>query len=586
MYERFYAFTADPFRLNPDHRFCFNHDNFTNAKAYIDYALHRAEGFVMITGAAGTGKTTLVHDLLEHLAQQEIKVATLMNTRLDAENLLRMIAHAFGIETQALNKAMALQELLSFLVQQYQNGKRSLLIIDESQDLSIDALEELRLLTNIQQAGQPLLQIMLIGQESLRDLVRNKELEQLQQRLLAAWHLEPLNPQEVLGYIQHRLSKAGWRGDPEFMPGVVPAIHQFSGGVPRLINLICSRLLLHGCIEELHTITPAAIQCVLKELQQEELPYFIASSVKCQPATMANAIQFDWTRVDVGLAARTPSLNAALPAPPPLNQILQHEDDAHWEADKTAEAAQQNVPAPRRRWPLVLLFCGIVVGASTTALVPEAALVPGFIVWQPLLHKALIWLDAVITPLQTAVPPSEPIQSPVAEITPEEVIPPPIVSFSEQPGVLAAAPEINNMESPSATASRNALESMTTSVQPAAAPTTVALPTTTAVSFMRNSVELEPQSVSHLEGICAQLQQLPIANVEVIGYSDRYGNQAYNLELSRRRAEAVAAYLVAQGVARERLRVEGRGPREQPVVLDGVASTAANRVVELTFVVK
>jgi general secretion pathway protein A len=567
MYERFYSFTADPFRLSPDHRFCFNHDNFAKAKAYIDYALHRAEGFVMITGKPGTGKTTLVHDLVERLAQQEVKVATLMSTRLGAEDLLRMTAHAFDIDAKAPNKALVLQELLSFLTRQYQCGKRALLVIDEAQDLSAEALEELRLLTNLQQAGQPLLQVVLIGQESLRDLVRSKELEQLQQRLLAAWHLEPLNPQELIGYIQHRLLKAGWRGDPEFKPGVMPSIHQFSGGVPRMINLVCSRLLLHGFLEELHAITPADIQFVLAELQQEELLPFTDNAATPQPA----AAQFDWTRLDAGLTARRQPAEVAAPIPPPLNQILQHEDDAHWEADLAA--VHTTHPPPHRRWLLVLLLGGIVIGAGTTIYVRES------ITWQQLFNETLTWAHTALLPAEPAAPVVAPI------VLPEVIKPPPVVAFTTQPGVLATTPEIateTQIETQPSTqaiaaASQNALDSMTTSTQvPAAAPLM-----TTTVSFERNSVEVAPQFASNLAALCAQLRQLPTARLEVIGYSDRYGNQAYNLELSRRRAEAVATYLVAQGVARERLRVDGRGPREQPA---GLAGTAANRMVELTVV--
>ncbi|AFL76074.1 AAA family ATPase [Thiocystis violascens] len=322
MYERFYGLTADPFRLSPDHRFCFNHENFARAKAYIDYALHRAEGFVMITGKPGTGKTTLVYDLLDRLAGRDIKVAMLTSTRLGAEDLLRMTAYAFGLGSKASNKAMVLQSLMEFLRQQYQHGKRALLIIDESQDLSASALEELRLLTNLQHSGQPLLQIVLIGQESLRDLVRSREMEQLHQRLLAAWHLEPLGPLETVGYIQHRLAKADWRGDPAFKPGVMQTIHGFSGGLPRMINLFCSRLMLHGFIEELHVISLADAEFVLGELRQEELAPRTFSSVgdlpekfegmstldaveqgqaDVVPATGSNS-DVDWSRIDTGLS--------------------------------------------------------------------------------------------------------------------------------------------------------------------------------------------------------------------------------------------------------------------------------------------
>ncbi len=595
MYERFYGLNADPFRLSPDHRFCFNHDNFAKAKAYIDYALHRAEGFVMITGRPGTGKTTLVHDLLERLTQQDVKVATLMSTRLGAEDLLRMTAYAFGVDAKAPNKATVLQGLLNFLVQQYQYGKRALLIIDESQDLSIEALEELRLLTNLQQAGQPLLQIVLIGQESLRDLVRSKELEQLHQRLLAAWHLEPLSPQELIGYIQHRLIKAGWQGNPQFKPGVMQAIYEFSGGVPRMINLVTSRLLLHGFIEELHTLTPADIQFVLGELQQEELiPRSSVTESDQMPTAAANA-QTEWARIDRGLVV-TPTVAPATPpvAPPPLvsspppkpptpslSQILQHEDAANLESEVAAALAWQQTPiappAPRRRWrvPIIMALVLVLLGGGVFY-------AREFIAWRPLVQRVLAWLPNLSSP-----EPPQPAPAPPRIVSPPVPAPLPVVPpVASQPGLLTTAPMTTAVvptvgaELPArVAASQAAFDSMTTAITPS--PPRPVAPTPLAVSFARNSVTVEAQFDSALKAFGAQLQQMPTARVDVIGYSDRYGNPTYNLTLSQRRAEAVAAYLVTLGVAQDRLRVEGRGPRE---TTDNDAAPTEGRVVELTVI--
>ncbi|MBK1640328.1 hypothetical protein CKO12_00205 [Chromatium okenii] len=613
MYERFYGLNADPFRLSPDHRFCFNHDNFAKAKAYIDYALHRAEGFVMITGRPGTGKTTLVHDLLERLTQQDVKVATLMSTRLGAEDLLRMTAYAFGVDAKAPNKAMVLQGLLNFLVQQYQYGKRALLIIDESQDLSIEALEELRLLTNLQQAGQPLLQIVLIGQESLRDLVRSKELEQLHQRLLAAWHLEPLSPQELIGYIQHRLIKAGWQGDPQFKPGVMQAIYQFSGGVPRMINLVTSRLLLHGFIEELHTLTPADIQFVLGELQQEDLiPHAPMSERPDETPPSAAALasaaataKADWARIDCGLVAAPPLAPVTPPAAPPvppspqtaapsktspppsLSQILQHEDAANLESEMTAALAWQTPvpppvsPAPARNWrlPVVMALILVLLGGG-------AFYAREFIAWRPLVEQVLAWLPSM---MPAAPPQPESPPPPARIVSPPIPAPPPVVpQFTNQPGLLTTAPVTTptavvptvGAELPArVAASQAAFDSMTTSLTPP--PPRPVAPARLAVSFARNSVVVDTQFDSALKAFSAQLQEVPTARAEVIGYSDRYGNPAYNLTLSQRRAEAVAAYLVTLGVARDRLRVEGRGPRE---ATDMDAAPVEGRVVELTVI--
>ncbi|TVP84174.1 MAG: DUF2075 domain-containing protein [Thioalkalivibrio sp.] len=271
MYEAFYGLNADPFRLSVEPRFCFPHRSYARAKAYVEYALHRAEGFVMITGSPGTGKTTLVNDLLEHLPKREVVTTTLVSTQLEADDLLRMTAYGFGLESQAPRKSQVLQRLMEFFAQMHQQGLRTLLIIDEAQDLAPTALEELRLLTNLQRAGQPLLQIVLLGQEPLADMLRRPELEQVHQRLIAAWQLQPLDLKETIGYVRHRLEQAGWRGDPAFEPGVLKLVHAFSQGIPRRINLICSRLLLHGAISELHTLTANDARGLIEELRQERL---------------------------------------------------------------------------------------------------------------------------------------------------------------------------------------------------------------------------------------------------------------------------------------------------------------------------
>lgn len=273
MYEHFYHLKAEPFRLSPDHRFCFNHQSYAKAKAYMQYAFERAEGFVMVTGRPGTGKSTLVNDLVDTLSSSGAKVAKLVSTQLEASDLLRMVAHAFGLQTENLDKATILQRLDKLLMSHHNDGRRALLIIDEAQDLSSSALEELRLLTNLQLNNQPLLQIFLLGQEELRALVQGPGMEQVHQRLVAACHLEQLKEDETKAYIIHRLEQVGWQGDPAISNVVYPVIYRFSAGIPRRINQVCSRLFLHGGIEGCHKLGVEDIKVVIAELQQEQLAF-------------------------------------------------------------------------------------------------------------------------------------------------------------------------------------------------------------------------------------------------------------------------------------------------------------------------
>ena len=281
MYETFYHLTSEPFRLSPDHRFCFSHRSYARAKAYMQYAFNRAEGFVMVTGRPGTGKTTLISDLTESLPRSQVSVGTLVTTQLEAEDLLQLVAHAFGLNLPMTNKASVLQYFNSMLQREREKGRRALLIIDEAQNLTRSALEELRLLTNLQQDNQPLLQIFLVGQEELRDLVMSRRLEQLHQRIVAACHLNPLDEHTTREYVLHRLHHVGWHSDPALDEAIFPYIHKYSLGIPRLINLICSRLLLHGMVEELHALGEEDVRTAIESLAVEQLlPTTLAEETK------------------------------------------------------------------------------------------------------------------------------------------------------------------------------------------------------------------------------------------------------------------------------------------------------------------
>ncbi len=271
MYAEFYGLSEDPFRLTPDRQYRFDHPSFRKAWAYLRYGIQRAEGFIMVTGRPGTGKTTLIGAFLEELPADSFRVARLLSTRLEGGDLIRMVAYAFNLPAERQDKATLLREIEGALKRDRQAGRRGLLIVDEAQDLPASALEELRLLTNLESDGAPLVQIFLVGQEELRDIVSSREMEQLHQRLIASCHLKPLSLKESFGYVRYRLQQARWDGDPVITPNVFGALVQASGGIPRRINQICSRLLMHGFVEDKHRLGVADLRIVLKELREERL---------------------------------------------------------------------------------------------------------------------------------------------------------------------------------------------------------------------------------------------------------------------------------------------------------------------------
>lgn len=271
MYSEAYHLHADPFRLSPDERFCFRHQSFARNKAYLDYALERGEGFVMITGSPGSGKTTLLNDVLANADKSHRPIARIVTSQLDANDLLRMVAYSFDIQSHEVDKASLLHQIEKFLIDKFSQSQHSLLIIDEAQALNKAALEEIRLLTNLQIDSKPLLQVFLVGQNNLLDLIQDPEMEQLHQRVIASSQLEPMKAEETEIYVIHRLRMAGWDHDPLISRGALRRIHLFSQGVPRIVNQLCSRLLLYGSVEDLHRLDSNDVQNVINELHQEHL---------------------------------------------------------------------------------------------------------------------------------------------------------------------------------------------------------------------------------------------------------------------------------------------------------------------------
>lgn len=273
MYESFYNLNAKPFALSPDPYFYFGSKEHNRVLAYLRYGINQAEGFIVVTGDVGAGKTTLVRALLEELADnRDIITSQLVTTQLEPDDLLRMVASSFGLKQEGLQKATILRNLEAFLQQQSRAGKRVLLVVDEAQNLLPHSLEELRMLSNFQIGNRSLLQSFMLGQGEFRDTLRSDTLEQFRQRIIASYHLGPMGLDETRGYIEHRMHVVGWDNDPTFTHGAFAEIFNYSGGIPRRINTLCDRVLLYSYLEELHEISDKTVKDVIRELS-EELPY-------------------------------------------------------------------------------------------------------------------------------------------------------------------------------------------------------------------------------------------------------------------------------------------------------------------------
>lgn len=269
MYESYYGFSAKPFQLNPDPSFYYGSRGHRRAMAYLEYGLHQNEGFIVITGEIGAGKTTLVRNLLQKLEESKVVAAHLVSTQIDADDILRLVAAAFGIPSKGIEKADLLLALEAFLVSVTASGKRALLIVDEAQNLTPRAVEELRMLSNFQLEDHALLQSFLVGQPEFRETMQSGHMQQLRQRVIASYHLGPMDADETRAYIEHRLKRVGWKGDPRIEPSAYSAIYAFTGGVPRRINTLCDRLLLASFLSERRVLTEPHVEEVIKEIREE-----------------------------------------------------------------------------------------------------------------------------------------------------------------------------------------------------------------------------------------------------------------------------------------------------------------------------
>jgi general secretion pathway protein A len=276
MYESFFKLRIKPFDLLPDPRFIYLSKSHKKALTYLDYGIRERSGFILLTGEVGSGKTTLIRDLLEK-HYEHVVLSKIFNTRVNSEQLLAMINDDFGLAVQGKDKVTLIRDLNGFLIDQYAGGNQPILIIDEAQNLSPDLLEEVRMLSNLEASNSKLLQIILVGQPELRTILAAPELRQLRQRININCHLQALSRAEIELYIARRLEVAGNSTAVHFSPESLDVIFRYSRGIPRLINIICDFLMLSAFAEETTELTIEMIHDVIGDLDFENY-YWMASA--------------------------------------------------------------------------------------------------------------------------------------------------------------------------------------------------------------------------------------------------------------------------------------------------------------------
>ena len=265
MYIDHYGLREHPFQMTPDARLFYPSSGHSRAYAHLMYGLAQREGFIVVTGEVGAGKTTLVERLCEELDPQGFVVARIVTTQVSGDDLLRLVADAFGAPADG-DKASVLRGVIARLKAA---DRRHLLIVDEAQALSPAGLEELRMLSNVTEGGRAVLQTILLGQPQLRGLLASPDLDQLRQRILASYHLGGLSREETHAYVEHRMRAVGWIGEPTWEEGALDLVHRYSGGIPRRINRLCSRVLLGGALEQSAVLTAPMVEATALELEED-----------------------------------------------------------------------------------------------------------------------------------------------------------------------------------------------------------------------------------------------------------------------------------------------------------------------------
>jgi len=325
MYEEFFGLRKKPFELVPDPEFIYLSRSHRKALIYLDYGIRERAGFILLTGDVGSGKTTLIRDILNK-RYERVTLSKIFNTRVTSEQLLAMINDDFGLPVAGKDKVSLMRDLNDFLLEQYASGHQPILIIDEAQNLAADLLEEIRMLSNLECATGKLLQIILVGQPELRETLAAPELLQLRQRISINCHLKALSREEMAHYVCHRMEVAGNRDALVFPPATLDLVYQYSRGIPRLINIICDFLMLSAFAEEVREITVEMARDVVGDLDFEQHFWGNGGAVEPQPERAA-AVEA------TGTTAQKGEIVAALGELASLVALLREDLNAHVEKD-------------------------------------------------------------------------------------------------------------------------------------------------------------------------------------------------------------------------------------------------------------
>ncbi len=298
MYDDHFGLTDRPFQLTPDPKFWFDSATHKTAMAYLGYGLAQREGFIVVTGDIGAGKTTLVGHLMEKIDPSRLNPIRIVSTAIEGDDLLRVVAIGLGISGEGKSKAELLTLIERGLQAVARTGRQTLLIVDEAQALPVSALEELRMLSNFQSGAKAMVQICLLGQPEFRDRLNGSDrLEQLRQRVIAVHHLDPMGEDEIASYIGHRLQVSGWQGRPDFAEDVIPTLYQATAGVPRRLNQLMGRVMLHAAVTGAELVDAEMVDEVIADAARE-LPIVASTETPAEGPALADRVASLEVRVE------------------------------------------------------------------------------------------------------------------------------------------------------------------------------------------------------------------------------------------------------------------------------------------------